>query len=85
MSAMSVPSNTWLQPTAVDSVASLPAPTVPSLRSAAAEPRRLGGTAGTFGASANLDCFAAKGDQVAVLEFLFSSTNRVSSRTQPST
>jgi hypothetical protein len=32
--------NTWLQPTAVDLVASLPAPTVPSLRSAAAEPKR---------------------------------------------
>ena len=35
-----VPPNTWLQPTAVDLVASLPAPTVPSLRSAAAEPKR---------------------------------------------
>jgi hypothetical protein len=34
-----VPPNTWLQPTAVDLVASLPAPTVPSLRSAAAEPK----------------------------------------------
>ena len=28
--------NTWLQPAAVDLVASLPAPTVPSLRSAGA-------------------------------------------------
>jgi hypothetical protein len=35
-----LPPNTWLQPTAVDLVASLPAPTVPSLRSAAAEPKR---------------------------------------------
>jgi hypothetical protein len=35
-----MPPNNWLQPTAVDLVASLPAPTVPSLRSAAAEPKR---------------------------------------------
>jgi hypothetical protein len=34
------PPNTWLQPTAVDLVASLPATRVPSLRSAAAEPKR---------------------------------------------
>lgn len=35
-----MPPNNWLQPTAVDLVASLLAPTVPSLRSAAAEPKR---------------------------------------------
>ena len=38
--AMHAPSNTWLQPTTMDLVASLPAPKVPSLRSAAAEQRR---------------------------------------------
>ncbi len=32
--------NTWLQPTAEDLLASLAAPSVPSLRSAAAEPQR---------------------------------------------
>ena len=39
-SAMAAPSNTWLQPTAQDLLATLAASWVPSLRSAAAEPQR---------------------------------------------